>query len=139
MMSVAVKAQLNPVGWTFTAKKIADKKYEVHITASIESGWHLFSQVQPKDAVAVPTAITFNKNTLVTLDGKIKEQGEMEKFHDARVNISAYQYSTTVDFVQVVKLKAKAKTNVSGKVKFQTCNEERCLPAKTVNFSVALN
>ena len=43
-----------------------------------------------------------------------------------------------VDFVQVVKLKANAKTNVSGNVEFQTCNDEKCLPPKTVNFSIAL-
>lgn len=137
-MAIAAKAQLNPVTWAFSAKKISDKTYELHITASIQSGWHLFSQVQPEDAVAEPTLITFNKNPLLTLDGKIKEEGKLEKFHDAKLEISANQYSTKVDFVQVVKLKANAKTNVSGSVRFQTCNDEKCLPARNATFSVAL-
>lgn len=63
----------------------------------------------------------------------------MEKFHDKKLQISAHQYSGKVDFVQVVKLKGNAKTNISGVVEYQTCNDERCLPVKKVNFSVALN
>lgn len=136
--SLAVRAQ-NPVTWTFTAKKIADKTYEVHMTANIQSGWHLYSQVQPDNAVANPTAFTINSNPLLTLDGKIKEEGSMEKYLDKRLDIGANQYSNKVDFVQVVKLKTgKAKTNVAGKVEFQTCNDEKCLPPKTVTFSVAI-
>jgi hypothetical protein len=135
--SLVATAQ-NPVSWTFTAKKIADKTYEVHMTAHIQSGWHLFSQTQPEDAIAIPTGFKLNSNPLLSLDGKIKEVGNMEKFHDKKLDISAHQYSDKVDFVQVVKLKAKAKTNVTGSVEFQTCNDEKCLPSKTINFTVSL-
>jgi hypothetical protein len=138
ILALTVKAQLNPISWSYEAKKIADKTYELHITATIQSGWHLYSQTQPEDAIAEPTALNFNKNPLVTMEGKAKEEGKLEKFHDAKLDISANQYSSTVKFVQVVKLKAKAKTNVSGSVRYQTCNDERCLPPKTVTFSVAL-
>jgi hypothetical protein len=137
MSALMTKAQ-NPVSWAFTAKKTGDKTYEVHMTATIQAGWHLYSQVQPEDAIAIPTGIKLNNNPLLTLNGKIKEVGTMEKFHDAKLDISAHQYSGKVDFVQVVNLKAKAKTNITGSVEFQTCNDEKCLPAKTVNFSVAI-
>ncbi len=138
LTAAIVKAQLNPVIWTFTAKKIADKTYEVHMKATIQSGWHLYSQTQPEDAIINPTSFTLNNNPLLIVDGKIKETGTVEKFHDARLNISANQYSNTVDFVQKVKLKAKAKTNFSGNVEYQTCDDKKCLPPKTVNFSVAI-
>ncbi|MEJ0105650.1 MAG: protein-disulfide reductase DsbD domain-containing protein [Bacteroidota bacterium] len=132
------KAQ-NPVSWTFTAKKLADKKYEIHLTASVQTGWHLYSQVQPEDAVVNPTDIKFNANPLLVLEGKITETGKVEKFHDEKLGISANQYAGSVDFVQVVKLKAKAKTNLAGIVEFQTCDDKKCLPPKKVNFSIALN
>lgn len=138
ILTLAVKAQLNPVNWSYTAKKVSDKTYELRITASIQSGWHLYSQAQPDDAIAEPTQVTFNKNPLLSLEGKLKEEGKLEKFHDAKLDVSANQYSTKVEFVQMVKLKAKAKTNVSGSVRFQTCNDEKCLPPKTVTFNVAL-
>src|SRR5438874_4849100 len=73
---------LNPVSWTFTAKKTTDKTYEVHMTANIQSGWHIYSQNQPGDAIAVPTTVTINNNPLVKLDGKIKEVGKLEKYKD---------------------------------------------------------
>lgn len=137
LVTTVLQAQ-NPVTWTFSANKTADKTYEVHMTATIQPGWHLYSQAQPDDAIAIPTGITLNKNPLATFDGKIREVGKLEKFHDAKLDISANQYSGKVDFVQVVKLKANAKTNISGSVEFQTCNDEKCLPPKTVNFTIAV-
>jgi len=137
VLAVSLKAQ-NPVTWTFSSKKVGDKKFEVHMTATIQSGWHLFSQTQPEDAIAIPTGFVINKNPLLEVDGKIKEVGKLEKFHDPKLEVSAHQYADKVDFVQVVKLKANAVTNVNGVVEFQTCNDEKCLPPKKINFSVAL-
>lgn len=132
------QAQLNPVTWTFTTKKIADKTYEVHMKATIQNGWHLYSQNQPEDAIAIPTSFKFNSNPLLKLDGKVKEVGKVEKFHDPKLDLSANQFSNTVTFVQLVKLKANAKTNITGSVEFQTCDDKKCLPPKTVNFSAAI-
>jgi hypothetical protein len=130
---------LNPVTWTFTSKKTGDKEYEVQMIASIQSGWHLYSQSQPDDAIAQPTAIKFNKNPLVNAEGKVKEVGKLEKYKDKDLDVTNHQYSNKVVFVQKVKVKGKAKTNVTGSLEFQTCNDEKCLPPKTVNFSIALN
>lgn len=139
LFTASVKAQMaNPVSWTFKAVKLSDKTYELRLTANIQSGWHLYSQSQPEDAIAEPTQLSFNKNPLLSFEGKPKEDGKLEKFHDAKLDVSANQYSSKVEFVQIVKLKAKAKTNVTGTVRFQTCNDERCLPPKTVSFNVAL-
>lgn len=137
-MVAGAEAQVNPVNWTFSSKKIDDKTFELHMTATIQDGWHLYSQVQPEDAIAIPTGFKINNNPLVQLDGKVKEIGKMEKFHDKKLDLSANQYSKSVNFVQVVKLRGSAKTNVSGSVTYQTCDDERCLPPKTVKFSIAL-
>lgn len=138
LAAIALKAQ-NPVSWNFSAKKIGDKTFEVRMSATLQTGWHLYSQTQPDDAVAMPTVFTINKNPLLSLEGKIKEEGKMEKFHDAKLDLSAHQYSKKVDFVQIVKLKANAKTNLTGNVEFQTCDDEKCLPPKKTSFSITLN
>ena len=136
--TMAVSAQ-NPVTWTFTSKKVTNNSYEIHMTATIEKGWHLYSQTQPEDAIAIPTTFAITSNPLIEVVGKIKEDGKMEKFHDKQLDISANQYSKTVNFVQTIKLKGKAKTSFSGSVEYQTCDDKKCLPAKTVNFKVALD
>jgi thiol:disulfide interchange protein DsbD len=136
VIAFAANAQLNPVSWSFSSRKIADKTYEIRLTATMQSGWHLYSQVQPEDAIAIPTDFRINSNPLLSLEGKIKELGKMEKFHDKKLEVSANQYSGKVDFVQVVKLKANAKTNLTGSVEYQTCDDKKCLPPKTVNFTI---
>lgn len=137
--TTAVTAQsVNPVSWNFSSKKISESVYEVQLIASIQPGWHLYSQKQPEDAIAVPTSFNFNKHPLITFDGSVKELGKMEKFTDPQLGLSANQYSNKVVFVQKVKLRGKAKTAVTGKLEFQTCDDEKCLPPKTVNFSINL-
>ena len=137
--AVAANAQmLNPVQWTYSAKKIADKTYEVHITASIQNTWHLYSQTQPADAINQPTEILFKKNPLIVLDGNIKELGKMQLFKDEKLKISANQYANKVDFVQKIKLKSNTKTNLVGSVEYQTCDDKKCLPPKKIDFTIAL-
>lgn len=137
--AVAGNAQLNPIVWSFSAKKKADKVYEISMKATIQSGWHLYSQAQPADAIAMPTTFSLTNNPLFTREDKIKEVGKMEKYKDATLGTSANQYSNGVTFVQTVKLKSNVKTNYAGSVEFQTCDDKKCLPPKTVHFNIALN
>ncbi|HPG11274.1 MAG TPA: protein-disulfide reductase DsbD family protein [Chitinophagaceae bacterium] len=132
------QAQVNPVQWSFSAKKVGDKMYELHMTATIQKKWHLYSQTQPDDAIAIPTEFAFNKNPLLDFEGAVKEVGKMEIYKDKTLDVTAHQYSNSVKFVQTVKLKANAKTNVTGNVEYQTCDDEKCLPPKKVNFTIAL-
>ena len=138
-ISAAFSQIQSPVSWSFTSKKISENNYEVQMTATMQAGWHLYSQTQPKDAIAQPTSFKFTNNPLLQLDGIIKETGKMEKFTDKELDVSANQYSNKVVFAQKVKLKGKAKSNVGGTVTYQTCDDKKCLPPKTVNFNIALN
>ena len=133
-----VMAQPNPVSWTFSAKKTGDKTFEVEMKATIIPGWHLYSQQQPADAIAIPTEFIWNQNPLVQLKGKIREVGKMERYKDATLGVTAHQYSGQVTFVQTVELKAKVKTALSGTVEYQTCDDEKCLPPKKIPFTISL-
>ena len=73
--SVSVAQVISPVQWTFTSIKVTENDYEVRLTANVQSGWHIYSQNQPTDAINIPTEILFNKNPLIVLDGKAKETG----------------------------------------------------------------
>jgi thiol:disulfide interchange protein DsbD len=136
LFSLPVLAQLDPVSWTFSAVKKGDKEYEIQLKANIQDRWHMYSQLQPEDAIVIPTEIKFNPNPLFTVDGKIREEGKMEKYSDKALGVSANQYSGAVVFTQKIKLKAKAKTKITGTVEYQTCDDKKCLPPKTVRFSI---
>lgn len=127
----------NPVQWSFTSKKINATTYEVHLTATIEDGWHIYSQATP-DGGPVPTAVSFSKNPLLTLNGKVAELGKLEQRFEELFGVEVKQYSDKVDFVQSVKVRAVAKTTINGSIEFMACNEKECIPPKTQKFSIAL-
>jgi len=128
----------NPVHWNFFVKKVADKTYEIHLVATIDTSWHTYSQTQPVDAIASPTKISFHSNPLVWLQGTPKETGRLEKYKNETLGISANQYFGKVEFIQRVVLKAAVKIAIAGEVQFQACTDKRCLPPKIITFSLSL-
>ena len=127
----------NPVKWTFSSKKIDATTYEVHISATLENGWHIYSQTTP-DGGPVPTSIEFTKNPLLNLQGTATETGKLEQRHEELFGVDVKQYSNKVDFVQTVKIKGNVKTTLNGTIEFMTCNDHECLPPTKQQFSIPL-
>lgn len=136
MSTFTVLAQsTKEVNWEFSSIKLSDKTYEVHLTARINGDWHLYSQNAGVTG-PVPTTFTFTKNALLSLDGKTKEIGKVIKKKEEAWGGVVNYYEKTVDFVQVVRVKATAKTNLAGTVEFMVCNDEKCLPPAEMYFSI---
>lgn len=135
--SVAQTGSAKQTSWTFSAKKIADKKYEVKLTATLAGDFHLYAQDAGVDG-PVPTTITFLPNPLLTLTGKPVEQGKkitkVEEVWGGKVNF----YEKSITFVQTVTAKTKAKTTLNGKIEFMVCNDNVCLPPSEVPFKIAI-
>lgn len=128
-------AQLNnPVTWSYSAVKLADKTYELHITANIEGNWHLYAQDAGEGPE--PTSFSFTPNPLISFDGKVKELGKLEKAYDPNFKSVLKYYSKKVDFVQKVKVRSAAATIVKGSVNFMVCNDRLCLPPRDVPFTI---
>jgi DsbC/DsbD-like thiol-disulfide interchange protein len=135
LFALAVNAQIsNPVKWTYTAKKIADKTYELHLTATIDGNWHLYAQDAGEGPE--PTTISFTSNPLISFEGKVMEVGKQEKSYDKNFNSVLKYYARQVDFVQKVKVKSSVATVVKGTVMYMVCNDRQCLPPKEVPFSI---
>lgn len=127
-----------PVSWKTTAKKLAEKIYEVRILATVDESWHIYSQQTPTGGPK-PTNIRFSKNPLLVMQGKLKEEGDMEIYHEEVFGVDVYAYTGKVEFVQTVKLKSGAKTNVQGSIEYMACTNQQCLPPATINFSIILD
>ncbi len=125
------------VKWTFSSKKIGDKKYEVRITATINGNYHMYA-INAGVELPAPTKVSFTQNPLLIIQGKTIEQGKkitkFESIWDGKVNY----YEKTVTFIQLVNTKTAAKTNLNGKVEFMVCNDEACLPPSEVPFKIAI-
>jgi len=133
-----VTAQIdNPVEWSYSAKKIGNKQYEVHLTATIEGKWHIYAQDAGEGPE--PTSFVFNKNPLIKLVGKVNEIGKLETSFDKNFNSTLKFYNRKVDFVQKISLKTSASTVLKGAVTFMVCNDNKCLPPKDVPFSIKID
>jgi hypothetical protein len=130
-------AQADVVEWKFESKKLDDKKYEVKLIAKVKDSWHIYSTATPEGG-PLPTKITFSKNPLTVIDGKITEVGKLESHFEQVFDIDTKYYNDHVEFVQIVGVKGNAKTNLTGTVEFMACTDKQCLPPKSVPFSIAL-
>ena len=136
--SLMVFAQVeDPVSWNYTIKKIAKGQYELHLTATVEKGWHIYSQDAGEGPE--PTSFSFAKNPLIKMEGKVKEVGKLESMYDPNFKSTLKFYNNSVDFVQKLTVKSSATTMVKGNLTYMVCNDRRCLPPKDVKFSVKID
>ena len=125
------------VSWNYSAKKVAADTYEVHMTATVKAGWHIYAQAGGDGPVY--TSFSFTKSPLFALTGPVKEVGKKVSVFEKAFNSKVNYYENTVDFVQTVKLKASVKTKLVGKVSFMTCNDHECLPPSDLDFAVPIS
>jgi thiol:disulfide interchange protein DsbD len=135
-VTCATLAQGTPYSWTYSAKKISDNVYELHFHVDLNSPWHTIPSLLRMGTG--PYQISFTKPALY-IRRKVKENGKLVQKHEAVFGVDVKYFDGKVDFVQLVKLKTKAKTNFSGSVEFMVCNDQQCLPPATQHFSIALN
>src|ERR1700753_4303928 len=107
--TLAMAQSSKQVSWVYTAKKIADKTYEVHMTATIGGDFHLYAQDAGGEG-PIPPTFTFTKSPLLALDGAVKESGKLVKKYESAWSHDVKYYEKSVDFIQVVKLKGNVKT-----------------------------
>ena len=133
--ALAMAQSAKQVNWSYSAKKISDKTYEVHMTATIGGNYHMYAQNVGGDG-PIPTSFTYTKSPLLEIEGATKEKGQLIKKFESAWNHDVNYYEKTVEFVQVVKLRSNVKTNLAGKVEFMVCNDQQCLPPSTVDIKV---
>lgn len=130
------KAQiLTPVHWSYGAKKISATEAVVFIKATIDPGWHLYSQTVAEGG-PVKTTFTFAPAAAYTLNGATQEPKPVVRMEPA-FNMNVAFFEKSVIFQQKVKVK-KFPVAVKGSVEYMTCNDEKCLPPDTQNFNVTI-
>lgn len=121
----------NPVDWSFKAERVSEKEAKLVFTASIEDGWHLYSQYIDEGG-PIPTTFTFQELGGTKLKGDVIE-GEGHTEMDKNFEMEVKFFEGKADFVQLVEVGAAA-TTVKGELEFMVCNDERCLPPDYVPF-----
>ena len=60
----------------------------------------------------------------------------MKKVYEDAFKSEVRFYEKSVNFIQTVKVRGTAKTNLAGKVEFMVCDDKQCLPPTEIPFAV---
>ena len=123
---------LKPVEWNTSVEKVSDTEYKLVSTATIDKGWHLYSQSVPEDG-PIPTTFTYDDTgEKIKLLGSTTEE-EGLTIDDAVFNMKIKYFENNAIFEQKVSLSEGINT-VNGIVEFMVCDDERCLPPTEVDL-----
>ena len=131
---IATKAQIvTPVHWSYAAKKISKDEAVVFIKATIDPGWHVYSQFV-KVGGPIKTTFTFTPSKEYALIGTTQEPKPITR-NEKVFNMDVSFFENSVIFQQKIRLKS-ATANVTGTFEYMTCNDKQCLSPEDVTFSI---
>ena len=134
ILSANVFAQIhNPVKWSTSVVAVSDTKYDLVIQATIDDGWHLYSQSVPENG-PVPTAFTFSKNANYELIGKPSEE-KGHTVNDPIFEMKIKFFEGKAVFKQRINVLSKKAFKISGEVEFMVCDDANCLPPSYVDLN----
>ena len=130
-----VNAQVfEPVKWQYEAKDLGNSEYELIFRATIDDGWHLYSQFI-KEGGPEPTEFGFDSIAELQLIGAVEERGDLETSYDPNFEMELKMFSHEAEFVQRVKIDGN-NVEFNGFLYFMTCDDEQCLPPEYVELEV---
>ena len=133
VLSTSVFSQIyDPVKWLTSVEKISDIEYNLIATATIESGWHLYSQVVPEGG-PIPTTFTFIDSKHYELVNKTQEE-EGHEIDDPVFEMRIKFFENKTEFKQRVKVLNDINT-IDAEVEFMVCDDEKCLPPNNIDLT----
>ncbi|TDY14204.1 protein-disulfide reductase DsbD family protein [Meridianimaribacter flavus] len=137
MPIVASQAQiLEPVKWSTSVEKISDTEYNLVSIATIDKGWHLYSQNVPDDG-PIPTTFTYTEDGFQLLENTKEEEGHT--VDDPVFEMKIKFFENKAEFKQRVKVLNNELSIVKGEVEFMVCDDARCLPPSYVDLEFNLS
>ena len=129
----------DPVKWETKVEKISKNEFNLISIATIDKGWHLYSQDVPKDG-PIPTSFIYDDDGgVVKITGNTQEgEGTIEftkLFGEEGMDIE--HFSNKATFIQKIEV-VGAKNKVHAFVEFMACNDTQCTPPKEVDLEFDL-
>ncbi len=134
----AVAQAHNPVAWTVKSAPHSSvkpgSKFTVAVTATVESGWHLYAMEEP-DGGPIATQVGLAEGDPADL--LHVSASKPQTLHDNSFNLDTPVYLSTAEFT----LHVQAAASPSAKplhilVRYQSCNNNMCLPPRTSTIEV---
>ncbi len=135
LMATSIFAQVeDPVKWTFSVDNVIGQEAELVFSAEIDYPWHLYSAHLPEGG-PIATKPWYDESDNYTLVDEIVESPKPKVKFDAGFQMDVGTLAGKAEFRQKVKFKDAGTQTVSGEIEFQVCDDEVCLPPKSVSFA----
>lgn len=128
------QGQLNPVKWEYSFERKSPTEGTIIIKATIDDKWHIYSQMQP-DEGPIPTSFKYTPAAGYELVGKTDEPTAVKSYSEV-FGTEVISFEKQVTFTQNVKLTTDKPFLISGELEFMSCNDNMCLPPRTLSFSI---
>ena len=118
-------------------KLAAGKTIDVPVSIRIRRGYHINSD-KPAESYLIPTSLTWDVPGFKTVSVKYPE-AEVVKYDFSEKPLSVY--SGTIEITSTLTAPAELPaglTELTGKFRYQACNNKACLPPRTTEFAVPL-
>ncbi len=134
-MVTSIFAQVeDPVKWNFSVDNVNGQEAELVFSADIDYPWHLYSAHLPAGG-PIATKPWYDESDAYTLVGDIVESPKAKIKFDAGFQMDVGTLAGKAEFRQKVNFKNAGTQTVSGEIEFQVCDDEVCLPPKSVSFA----
>lgn len=128
-------AQLqDPVHFSASTKRTSPTSIAVTFSASIDAGWHVYSNNIGAGG-PTPASFHFDNKQGVEVDGPLQAAGAAKTVMDPVFNMKVTYFEHHVVFVQKLKITSK-KFSAKGYLEYGSCNDQNCMPPTQVEFAV---
>lgn len=128
---------LEPVKWSYTINKVNEEEALIVIKATIEPGWHLYSQDIPEDG-PIPTHIELEENDDFELLSPFEEKGRAIEEFEEMFDMNVKYFEKRATFIGKIKLK-KPSTRLKGTIEFMACDDTQCIMGEPIEIDERLS
>lgn len=133
--AVAAFAQImTPVKWTSSMTMTGDDKGKIVFTATIDHGWHMYSNEFEPGSGPQPLEIAYPVLDGVKLDGKPVPSKPAHKTHDEMFDMDLSWWTEGVTLTQNFTA-TKPEFKIDMTLRYGACNDENCIPPSREEWS----
>ena len=121
----------DPVSWQFSQTKISENQVELQFKASLDKGWHLYSQDINESPPATAFSFIINGDTSIV---EVYEPQAIEEY-DPNFDMVLKYFKDEVVFKYNIDISTLKNNTVDGYIDFMLCDAAQCLPPDYIEFS----
>lgn len=120
----AVQSQIiKPVKWNSRVDKVSDTEANIVLTASIDQGWHLYSQYNPEGG-SLPLVFTISPSNAFALVGKVAEYPKPTEHYEEVFKITEKFWAGKAYFTQKIKVLTDKPFDFEISLSGQACQDD---------------